>query len=94
MVEYIIFLDEQEAIDLINRINTCMGWPDGEGTDTWMLAPDLMCEFDLQTGDKINIGYGVIITDRIIDCLSEEELSEVFALPSNINTCAWVVPTN
>lgn len=92
MVEYIIFLEEQEAIDLIDRINTCMGWPSDDGTVTWMLAPDLMCEFDLQTGDKINIGYGIIITDRIIDCLSEEELSEVFALPSNINTCNWVVP--
>ncbi len=93
MVEYIIFIDEQEAINLINKINTCMGWP-SDGTDTWMLSPDLMCEFDLQTGDKINIGYGVIITERIIDCLSEEELSEVFTIPSNINTCAWVPPTN
>lgn len=94
MVEYIIYLEEQEAIDFINRINLCMGWPDEEGTITWMTEPDLMCEFDLQTGNKINIGYGVIIKERIIDCLSEEELSEVFTLPSNINTCSWVVPTS
>lgn len=89
MVEYIIFLQEQEALDLIQKIDTCMGWP-SDGTNTWQDGADIMCEFDLATGDKQNIGYGVMIKDQIIDCLSEEELSEVFTLPSNINTCSWV----
>lgn len=93
MNEYIIFINEQEAIDLINQINTCMGWPDGNGTITWQVLPDNMCEFDLTTGDKLPIGYGVIIQDRIIDCLTEEQKGEVFVLPSNINTCVWN-PTN
>jgi hypothetical protein len=88
MNEYIIFINEQEAIDLINQINTCMGWP-SDGTTTWMENPNPMCEFDLQTGDKISIGYGIIITDRVIDCLNPTQLSEVFSLPSNINTCSW-----
>lgn len=88
MNEYIIFINEQEAIDLINQINICMGWP-GDGTITWQDTPDLMCEFDLATGDKIQIGYGVIIKDRIIDCLTEEQLTEVFTIPSNINTCMY-----
>lgn len=88
MNEYIIFINEQEAIDLINQINTCMGWP-SDGTITWQDTPDLMCEFDLTTGDKLEIGYGVIIKDRIIGCLTEEQLTEVFTLPSNINTCVY-----
>lgn len=90
MTEYIIYPTEKEAIDLIDRINLCMGWP-SNGTITWMENPDAMCEFDLTTGDKISIGFGVIIKDRIFDCLSAQEKSEVFVLPSNINTCAFVV---
>jgi hypothetical protein len=88
MNQYIIFINEQEAIDLINQINTCMGWP-GDGTITWQLSPDNMCEFDLTTGDKLPIGYGVIIQDRIYNCLTEEQKGEVFVIPSNINTCVW-----
>lgn len=88
MNQYIIFINEQEAIDLINQINTCMGYP-SDGTITWQVSPDDMCEFDLATGEKLPIGYGVIIKDRIIDCLTEEQLTEVFTLPSNINTCVY-----
>jgi hypothetical protein len=66
-----------------------MGWPDGQGTDTWLIAPDAMCEFDLTTGDKIPIGYGVEIQDRIINCLTPTQRSEVVIIPSNINTCLW-----
>jgi hypothetical protein len=87
-VSYIIFLEEQEAIDLIDQINLCKGWP-SEGTNTWMVEPDIMCEFDLQTGDKINIGYGIFINGRVYDCLNSEQKTEVFDLPSNINTCEW-----
>lgn len=90
MSSYIIFLVEQEAKDLITRINNCMGYPNQEA-QTWQVSPDWMCEFDLETGDKTSIGYGVIIKDRIYDCLTTEEKTEVFELPSNINTCSWVV---
>ena len=89
MNQYIIFINEQEAIDLINQINTCKGWPDNQGNITWMIQPDSMCEFDLTTGDKLAIGYGVIIDDRIIDCLTEIQKTEILTLPSNINTCVW-----
>jgi hypothetical protein len=88
MNEYIIFINEQDAVDLINKINTCMGWP-SDGTNTWQITPDAMCEFDLNTGQKISIGYGVIIKDRIKGCLSSQELSEIIVLPSNINTCSY-----
>ena len=88
MNKYIIFIDEQEATDLITQINTCMGWP-SDGTITWQETPDAMCEFNLSTGEKLPIGYGVIIKDRIFDCLTEEQKTEVFELPSNINTCLW-----
>jgi hypothetical protein len=90
MVKYIILLEQQEAIDLISRIDTCMGFP-SDGTTTWQLYPDEMCEFDLETGQKQFMGYGVMIKDRIMDCLSEVEKTEILILPSNINTCQWVV---
>lgn len=88
MNKYIILIIEQDAIDLIQQINVCMGYPK-DGTITWQDGPDIMCEFDLSTGDKILIGYGVEIEDRILHCLTEEQLSEVFILPSNINTCVY-----
>jgi hypothetical protein len=90
MVNYIIFINEQEAQNLITRINTCMGYPSA-GTTTYMTSPDVMCEFDLETGEKQNIGYGILIKDFILDCLTTQEKEEVFALPSNINTCSYVV---
>ena len=86
--KYIIFLNQQEATDLIVQINSCMGFPK-EGTNTWQDTPDFMCEFDLTTGDKTSIGYGVIIKDEILDCLTEQQKSEVLILPSNINTCVY-----
>ena len=86
--KYIIFLTEQEAIDLIDQINTCKGYP-SNGTITWQDYPDEMCEFNLQTGDKINIGYGVIIEDRCLDCLTQNQIDEIIILPSNINTCLY-----
>lgn len=89
MVKYIIYPDIQSAVDLINQINTCMGWPSAD-TDYWMSEPDWMCDFDLQTGDKTSIGYGVKIKDSIYDCLTPEQKSEVFEIPTNINTCVWV----
>jgi hypothetical protein len=88
MNEYIIFIQEQDAIDLIEQINVCMGWP-SDGTITWQDGPDIMCEFDLNTGDKIQIGYGIEIQDRIKNCLNTQQISEVFILPSNINTCVY-----
>ena len=88
MDKYIILINEQDAIDLIQQINICMGWP-SDGTITWQDGPDVMCEFDLSTGEKILIGYGIEIQDRILHCLTEEQLSEVFILPSNINTCVY-----
>jgi hypothetical protein len=88
-IQYLIFINEYEAVDMINQINTCMGWPDGEGTITWMIDPDYMCEFDLTTGQKLPIGYGIEITDRIIDCLTPTQKREILILPSNINTCIW-----
>lgn len=88
MVEYIIYPDITSAGDLIFQINNCKGYPDGQ-TNTWMTEPDWMCEFNLETGDKTSIGYGVIIKDSIKDCLTPQQLGEVFILPSNINACAW-----
>lgn len=91
MIEYIIYPDVVSATNLINQINNCLGLPNDLG-DNWMIEPDWMCEFNLETGDKTSIGYGVIIRDDIKSCLTSQQLSEIFTLPSNINTCSWIPP--
>ena len=88
MVNYIIYPDMASATDLLNQINTCMGYPT-DGTDCWMTEPDWMCEFNLTTGDKTSIGYGILIKEQIKDCLTAQQITEIFELPSNINVCSW-----
>lgn len=86
MVNYLIFLYEQEAIDFITQINNCMGYPK-DGTLTYYGLPDVMCEYDSITGDSLQIGYGIQIKDFIFDCLTTEQKSNIMILPDNINTC-------
>ena len=86
MVKYLIFLYEQEAIDFVNQINTCMGYPKN-GTITYYNSPDVMCEYDSMTGDSLQIGYGILIKDFIIDCLTQEQKGDIIILPDNMNCC-------
>lgn len=90
MNKFIIFLTYNEGVQFIEQINSCMGYP-SDGTITYYTQPVEMCEFDLITGNKILIGFGVPIKDFILDCMSEEQISEILILPSNINTCSFVV---
>jgi hypothetical protein len=58
-------------------------------TVTWMSSPSTICLFDLETGDKTNIGYGVVINDESIDCLTPNQRDEIITLQGNINLCSW-----
>ena len=86
MVKYIIFLQKPEAEAFIQQINTCMGYP-SSGTTTYAY-PDLMCEYDEQTGQSWQMGWGVEILDFIMSCLTEQQISDILILPANINNCA------
>lgn len=86
MVKFLIFLYQSEALDFISQINSCLGLPSG-GTTTYWGEPVLMCEYDEQTGDKLEIGYGIPIEDLILDCMTEEQISDIIILPNNINAC-------
>lgn len=86
-MSFIIFPDLSSAQNLNIQINSCMGYPNAN-TQTWMPEPYLMCEYNLETYEKISIGYGIIIKDEILNCLTPQQLQEVFVLPANINTCS------
>ncbi len=86
MVKYIIFLQKPEAEQFIQQINSCMGYPNDSGTITYA-NPDLMCEYDEQTGETWEMGWGVEILDDIIPCMTEQQQSDILILPANINSC-------
>jgi hypothetical protein len=85
MVKYIIFLQKPEAEQFIQQINTCMRYP-SDGTTTYAY-PDLMCEYDEQTGQSWQLGWGVEILDFIIPCMTEQQIADTFILPANMNVC-------
>ena len=88
MVKYIIFLQKPEAEAFIEQINSCMGYPNDSGTITYSI-PDLMCEYDEQTGESWQMGWGVEILDNIIPCMTEQQKGDILILPNNINLCGF-----
>lgn len=92
-MEYIIYSTITPASQLISQINQCMGFPTADGlTQTWMVSPDAICEFNLETGEKTQIGEGVIIKDEILSCLTDTQKQEIISLQGNINLCSWEPP--
>jgi hypothetical protein len=87
MVKYIIFLQKPEAELFIQWINDCMNFPDSSGTETYGY-PELICEYDEETGQFWQLGWGVEILDSILDCLTEQQKSDILILPANMNVCS------
>lgn len=85
MVKYIIFLQKSEAEAFIQQINSCLGYP-SDGTTTYAF-PELICEYDEQTGQSWEMGWGVEILDEIISCMTEQQQADILILPANINIC-------
>ena len=90
-MSYIVYANEIDGLNLISQINTCKGFPTQDGlTITWQNGTNPICEFNLETGTKTPIGFGVIINNDIFDCLSENQKQEIITLQGNINLCSWV----
>lgn len=89
-MDYIVYANETDGQSLISQIDTCKGFPTQDGlTLTWMISPKSICEFNLETGAKTPIGYGVVITDEILSCLTDVQKQEIITLQGNINLCSW-----
>lgn len=90
-MNYILYANQSDAELLISQINSCKGFPTEDGlTLTWMTSSREICEFNYETGSKISIGYGVIIEDEILDCLSQIQKDEIITLSGNIQLCSYV----
>lgn len=90
-MQYIIDINYFDAKNLITQINNCKGFPTPDGlTQTWMVEPDSICEFNFENGGKQQIGYGIIIRDEIFDCLTQSQKNEIFTLSGNIQLCSYI----
>lgn len=89
-MQYIVYNNLENGRSLISQIDSCKGFPTLDGlTQTWQLTPSPICEFNLETGEKTQIGYGIVIKDEILDCLTEVQKQEIISLQGNINLCSW-----
>lgn len=90
-MQYIININYFDARNLITEINTCKGFPTSDGlTQTWMIEPQNICEFNFENNTKQQIGYGVIVKDEILNCLTQEQKNEIFTLSGNIQLCSYI----
>lgn len=90
-MQYIIDINYFDAKNIISQINNCKGFPTPDGlTQTWMIEPQNICEFNFENNTKQQIGYGVIIKDEIMDCLTTEQKAEIITLSGNIQLCSYI----
>jgi hypothetical protein len=88
----ILFNTETEAMSFVSQINACKGFPTENGdTLTWQETPYEICRFS-DNGSSLFIGYGVIVNDEIIDCMTPEQQGEILYPEANIQSCSWVPP--
>jgi hypothetical protein len=88
----ILFNTETEAMSFVSQINTCKGFPTENGdTLTWQETPYEICRFS-DNGSSLFIGYGIIVNDEIIDCMTPQQKGEILNPEANIQSCSWVPP--
>jgi len=68
MVKYLMFSTTQEVFDIIKQIDNCMSYPN-DSTITWSYEPI-----------EYNGMYGVMIKDRIIHCLTDNQISSLIEI--------------
>lgn len=76
--KWIIYDDEQTAIDLINQIDVCEGFPT-ESTITYIESPE---PFYLKDGMEF-IGYGIPVFSWIMRCLTQEQIDSIQEIEIN-----------
>lgn len=87
MKGWIKYNTEQQGIDLINSINSCLGFPQ-EGTTTWYEAPLAMCSLSPSSASTEFWGYVVKVdTDQMGQCLTETQINSIIQIPDDINNC-------
>jgi hypothetical protein len=76
----------QQANDLINQINDCLGLPEG-GTTTWD-TPTAMCSLDASSAYTQFWGYVIKVdTDQLTNCLTPQQVENIIQLPTGISVC-------
>jgi len=91
MKGFIKYSEDQtrEALNLIERINNCLGLPTKDGLSlTWQNGVLAYCTLDTNSGSTIFWGTVVKIdTDQIGDCLTTQELNSIIQIPPYCQIC-------
>ena len=76
----------QQAQDLINQINDCLGLPI-LGTETWD-TPTAYCSLDSQSAATQFWGYVVKVdTEQLSSCLTPQQVDNIIQIPSDVYIC-------
>ena len=91
MKGWIRFNEDQtnEALQLIDRVNTCMGLPTSDGLSlTWQDGVSAYCTLDPQSAATQFWGTIVKIdTDQMGQCLTQSELNSIIQIPTDVYVC-------
>lgn len=88
----ILFNTQTEASTFVSQINECKGFPTQDGeTITWQESPYELCRFG-EDGSSLFIGYGIVVKNEIMDCMTPEQQTEILYPESNVNLCSWIPP--
>jgi hypothetical protein len=86
MKGFIKYGEEEQALDLVNQINDCLGLPVGE-TITWD-TPTALCSLDASSAYTEFWGYVVKVdTQQLTDCLTPQQVENIIQLPTDISVC-------
>jgi len=91
MKGFIKYSEDQtrEALNLIEKINNCLGLPTKDGLSlTWQNGVLAYCSLDKNSGSTIFWGTVVKIdTEQLKDCLTPQQISEIIQLPDDVYIC-------